>query len=199
MKLYGSPRSPFVRKVRVAAAELGLDGSIELIDCEPSDMRPDFVAANPIAKIPALVAADGLALPESNLIVNYLEEAAGTALTPAAGAARWAALRQLAFADGLMEAGVARLAEKRRPDGERSPAAIEKLNLRMVRCLDALEAEAARLDGPLTIGQIAAGCACGYTDFRSPDLNWREGRPKLAAWFAGFDERPAMASTRPSL
>ncbi len=200
MQIYWSARSPFVRKVMVAAIELGLDDRIERIPCEPADMDPSFVAANPIARIPTLVTDDGMALPESDLIVAYLDDLAGQRLIPD-GAARWAVLRQQALADGAMEAAVALLGESRRPEGERSATQIAKLTARIGRCFDALEAEAAagRLDGALTVGQVAAGCACGYADFRFPDLAWREGRPRLAAWFATFGERPAMAATRPHL
>ncbi|MPT23751.1 MAG: hypothetical protein E2577_12570 [Starkeya sp.] len=50
---------------------------------------------------------------------------------------------------------------------------------------------------PAHIGEIAVGCALGYLDFRYANLQWREGRPAAAEWFAAFDARPAMAATRP--
>ena len=53
------------------------------------------------------------------------------------------------------------------------------------------------LQGPLNIGQIAVACALGYLDLRLADRNWRDGRPELAAWYAGFSERPAMQATQP--
>ncbi len=48
-----------------------------------------------------------------------------------------------------------------------------------------------------SIGQITIGCALGYLDFRYAELDWRAGLPRTADWFAQFDERPAMAATRP--
>jgi len=50
---------------------------------------------------------------------------------------------------------------------------------------------------PPTIGEIAAGCALGYLDFRYADLNWRDGHPRLAGWFAKFSQYPSMAATAP--
>ncbi len=54
------------------------------------------------------------------------------------------------------------------------------------------------LNGPLTMGHIAAGCALGYVDFRLGDRDWRTGRKPLADWFAGFGARDSMARTVPS-
>ena len=53
------------------------------------------------------------------------------------------------------------------------------------------------LNAPLNAGQIAVGCALGYGDLRHADRGWREGRPELAAWYAGFAARPSMMATVP--
>jgi glutathione S-transferase len=42
-----------------------------------------------------------------------------------------------------------------------------------------------------SIGHIGIGVALGYIDFRFPELAWRTGHPKLAAWYATFAARPA--------
>ena len=68
---------------------------------------------------------------------------------------------------------------------------------KVASALDMLEKEAADLDGPITIGQIAVGCALGYMDFRFADDNWRGSRPKLAKWYEGFSARPSMQATVP--
>jgi glutathione S-transferase len=54
------------------------------------------------------------------------------------------------------------------------------------------------LPGDLTMGHIACGCLLGYLDLRHGALAWREGRDGLAAWFAGFNARPAMRETDPN-
>jgi glutathione S-transferase len=64
--------------------------------------------------------------------------------------------------------------------------------------LDALEREAPALAASaFDIGQIAIGCALSYLDFRFADQDWREGRPGLARWHAGFAARPSVEATRP--
>jgi glutathione S-transferase len=63
--------------------------------------------------------------------------------------------------------------------------------------LDALDAEADAFGGTVDIGTITTGCALGYLDFRYADEGWRATRPKLAAWFERFAQRPSMARTAP--
>ena len=56
MKLWYSPPSPFARKARAAAIELGLAGRIEEIRVAVVPNRPneEFARSNPLIKIPAL-------------------------------------------------------------------------------------------------------------------------------------------------
>lgn len=70
MILYGSTFSPFVRKVVAFAAEKGLDLEVQAIRLNDED--PDFRAASPFGKMPALKDGDFL-LADSSAIVHYLE------------------------------------------------------------------------------------------------------------------------------
>ena len=66
------------------------------------------------------------------------------------------------------------------------------------RALDALEAIASELQGPVDIAQIAVACALGYLDFRLSHLGWRQGHPGLERFFAAFSERESMKATVPA-
>jgi glutathione S-transferase len=72
MKLYGGMLSPFVMRVVLAARAKGL----ELANAMPEGglKSPEFLALNPIGKMPTLVEGD-FALPESEVIAQYLDEA----------------------------------------------------------------------------------------------------------------------------
>lgn len=70
MILYGAPVSPYVRKVLVYAAERGLE--IQLVPVGIGDTNPDFVAASPFKKMPALVDGD-FSISDSSAIIAYLE------------------------------------------------------------------------------------------------------------------------------
>jgi glutathione S-transferase len=200
MKLYHGALSPFVRKVMVAAIELGLEDRIEKLPSPLSAVQanPGVIAVNPIGKIPALEADDGTPLYDSPVIIEYLDHLAGGAvLFPPAGPARWRALRVNALADGMLEAGVLARVESTRPVERQWPEWIAAQRAKVANCLDRLEGECAGFAASPTIGEIAAGCALGWLDFRLADVAWREGRPALAAWYAGFAARPAMTATAP--
>lgn len=70
MILYGSSMSPFVRKVLVFAAEKGIE--LESRPVGIGDADPDFRAASPFGKMPALVDGE-FGLADSSAIIHYLE------------------------------------------------------------------------------------------------------------------------------
>jgi glutathione S-transferase len=201
MKLYHAAASPFVRKVRVTAAELGLEGRIEQVDVATTPVKPDpkLKAANPLNKIPALMTDDGELLYDSPVICEYLAATAGNGdFLPAAGKARWTALRLQALGDGIMDAAVLRRYEDfLRPKDKFWPDWDAAQKGKVTGALDALEADAAALEGPVTIGTVTVACALGYLDFRFAAEDWRQGRPKLAAWYETMAKRPSMAATAP--
>ncbi|MBS0363309.1 MAG: glutathione S-transferase family protein [Proteobacteria bacterium] len=77
MKLYQTYASPFPTRVRLAIYAKGLD--VEII--EPpgfhasTEAKGDYLKINPIGRVPTLVLDDGRALPESEVICEYLEDA----------------------------------------------------------------------------------------------------------------------------
>ena len=54
MRLRYTPLSPFARKVRVCAWELGLSDYLELAPCDVWAADSDIVIDNPLGKVPAL-------------------------------------------------------------------------------------------------------------------------------------------------
>lgn len=198
MKLRFSPVSPYVRKVCVVAHETGLFGRIELVPTNVWAADTGIGRDNPLGKVPALTTDGGEVLFDSPVICEYLDSLHdGTRLFPAAGGARWTALRRQALGDGMLDASVLRLLEGKRHDGERSASWIERQRVAIGRALDALEDEAADLGRGVTIGHIAIGCALGYIDFRFPADNWRHRRPVLTGWYDEFARRPSMTRTVP--
>ena len=70
MILYGSTMSPFVRKVVAFAAEKRIE--LDMVPVGIGDANPEFRAASPFGKMPALADGDyGLA--DSSAIIHYLE------------------------------------------------------------------------------------------------------------------------------
>lgn len=205
MKLFFAPTSPFVRKVRVCALELGMGEEIELVASSPNRLAPDaaLAAANPVAQAPTLVTETGQALYDSVVIALFLDARSGGRLIPAQGEARWTALTRQSLADTLIESGqLLRYETGVRPEAARWPEWAASLEQKILAGADAAEAAAPSLAGAGTgavdLGAISLACALSYLDFRAPQIDWRAGRPAAAAWFAAFAARPSMIETAPA-
>lgn len=205
MQLFYTKFSPFSRKVIVLAHERGLVDRIELVATEvgthvalDTPAHAQLSAHNPLMKIPALVMEDRDTLYDSRTICEYLDSLHnGEPVFPTDKAARWQALCRQAIGDGIVDAAILLRFEDARPSAE-WPEWQSAQTRRIVQSLDVLEREEKAFPANLDIGQIAAGCALGYLDFRFGHLQWRNGRPQLAAWFEAFNARPSMRLTVPT-
>ncbi len=196
MKLWHSPTSPYVRKVMMAAIELGLADRIECVPARTPESK--IAEANPLNKIPTLETDDGQILYDSIVICEYLDSLTDKAsLFPASAPERWKTLRMHTLADGLIDAAVLRVHETRRPEEQRNAAWDERQKTKIVRGLARLEEEIAELDGPVDIVQITTACLLGFLDRRFADDDWRADHPALAEWHAEFTTRPAVTGTEP--
>jgi glutathione S-transferase len=197
MKLHHAPASPFARKVYACAIARGIDSQIELLATNPHQSPADLLAANPLSKIPCLITGDGTALFDSRVICEYLDSLeGGLALFPKAAGARFRALKLQAIGDGISDAAVMRRMESARPEEAARAANMERQKITVARALDVLEAE--ELTQSVDIGTIAVACALGYLTLRFSHEPWREGHPKLTAWFAQFALNPCIARTKPA-
>ena len=70
MIIYGSTLSPYVRKVVAYAGEKAIEFELQAVG--PGDPNPDFRAASPFGKMPALRDGD-FSLADSSAMIHYLE------------------------------------------------------------------------------------------------------------------------------
>jgi glutathione S-transferase len=199
LTLRNSPASPFVRKVRIAAAVLGLEREITIEAADTMSPTDTVRQQNPLGKIPALVLEDGTVLFDSRVILEYLDyRAGGGRIVPTDPTARFAALRLQALADGLMDASILLIYEGRwRPAEKHEQKWVEHQAGKVARALAALEKAPPALDAPPDVGSIALACALGYRDFRFAG-SWRKDHPRLVAWLDNFSAKiPAFAATTP--
>lgn len=205
MRLFTTPASPWVRKCLVTAMELGIDSKIERIPTrwphtwatQTVDFAPEFIAATPVGRIPALVTDDGVHLVDSTAICDYFNaEFGGYRLLPASGAQRWKLQSIISIASGLVEAQVARRAELLRETSEKSQDFIEKMRAREHRCYRAIEPLVPWFEGEVDLAQISVAVGCSYCDFRYKE-DWRAGNPQLARWYERFVQRASIQATMP--
>lgn len=202
MKLFSTPTSPYARKVRVMLAEKHIECEIEVV---PSLAAPDspVPAHNPLGKVPTLVLDDGTSLYDSVVIVDYLDHKTPVArLIPQDNNHRALVRRWEALADGMCDAAVAVVMEKRRASEKQDETVIERQMLKVTRGLRAMADEigdAKWVAGDkFTLADIAVGVMLGYLDLRMPELGWQVQYPNLDRLYSQLLERPSFKDSAPS-
>jgi glutathione S-transferase len=198
MMLRQSPASPYARKVRIAAAVLGLADRIELVAANTNDPEDPLRKDNPLGKIPTMVLENGVRLYDSPVIVEYLDMLAGGGKIIPAGEARFKVLTLEALADGILDASLLQVYEGRyRSEDKREPSWVELQSGKVSRSLAALEHSPPASTTVLPdVGCISVACVLGYQDLRF-EGKWRAGHPKLVAWLDAFAMAvPSFEETR---
>ncbi|WP_033465148.1 glutathione S-transferase N-terminal domain-containing protein [Bordetella bronchiseptica] len=196
--LRSSLTSPFVRKVRMAADVLGLAQRIKLVPTDAVDPNDSLRRQNPLGKYPCLVCEDGTAVYDSSVIIEFLQDVAGTdRLLPRSGPERIAMLTRTRLADGIIDAGAAVIYEERyHGPTQRSSHWLDYQRDKILRALAAFEG---RPPDPHRTNAVSIGlsCALGFLDRRQP-VAWRTPCPGLVQWLAAFERHePAFDRTRP--
>jgi len=198
MILRSSPASPFGRKVRIAAAVLGLADKIEVRETDLNDPADSIRDQNPVGKIPTLILDDGEALYDSRVILDYLDHLAGGGrIIPRDPKTRFSALRMQALCDGILEASLLLVYEGRyRPAEMKVQPWVDRQADKVTRAMAVLEATPPELTAVPDVGQITLACVLGYRDLRFA-ATWRANNPKLVAWLDKFASQvPAFAQTK---
>ncbi|MGA8968680.1 MAG: glutathione S-transferase N-terminal domain-containing protein [Pseudolabrys sp.] len=195
--LRSTPTSPFGRKVRMAIETLGLSGRVTVTPADPLDENDTLRQQNPLGKMPCLVLGDGSTIYDSGIIIEYLQDVAGTdRLLPLRGRDRYRALTLSRLADGIMDASILVVYETRfRPDLPHSPRWLSHQRDKIRRGLAAFEASPPD-PNKTDVVSIGLSCALGYLDWRK-QVDWRPTYPILVEWLKRFStHEPAFERTR---
>jgi glutathione S-transferase len=186
MILRSSPTSPFVRKVRMAILHLKLTDKIATTGVDLMNSDDALRKENPLGKIPALITAEGRAIYDSRVILEYLDNLAGGGIIiPDGWPARLDALTLQALCDGITDACILIVYEGRhRPAAIHHPPWLDYQRGKIVRGLAAF-AKAPPDPAHFNVATIAAACMLGYVDLRKP-VDWREDFSALVSWLDAF-------------
>jgi glutathione S-transferase len=201
--VYGSNVSPFVRKVRVALAEKGIDYTLEQVN--PFVPPPEFLAISPLKRIPVLRDTDlpePNTLPDSSIICDYLEHKfPAHPIYPADPFQRAKALWYEEYADSAMATNIGtglffERIVKKMMRGQTDEAVCQKtLTEKLPPLFDHLEFEVAGKEflagGAFSIADIGMGTV--FVNFRHAGEAVDAKRwPKLAAYIERIHARPSF-------
>ena len=198
MKCYITNNSPYARKVRIVAKELGLYDEVEWVTLTREE-RGDLKNYNPLGKVPVAILNSGDIICDSPVICAYLNSLnSSTNLIPETGSEKWEVITLEALGDGLGEAVIAVSQENQRPNEIRSQDVIDRQTGKINSVLSVLDKAAGELNGPPLMGEIAVACTLGYMEFRGIVPDWRKNYANMASWYIEILKRQSFTETSPS-
>ncbi len=204
--LFYSVRSPFARRVRVAFSRLGL--SFETREISVFEPTAEFLSANPLGTVPALLVRgpsadpkDAVALGDSDAILEYLHENYGGKIWSSDLAVRARVRAASVLAVGLMTETVRWFLENQRPSpsAEWNAEYLENID----RTLAAINAQPWKSlpwkvsDFQLTQAGYDLAIALDYMQLRLRGFDWQTKYPELARFQEIHRSRQDLASSLP--
>lgn len=197
MKVFGFPLSPFVRKVHLVATEKGI--AVETVLSNPANPSPEFLAASPFRKIPALQDGD-FTLADSTAIVTYLDALhPDPPILPGDARQKGQAIWFEEFADTILTPAGGKIVFNRfvgpkflgMPGDEDAARQGEADLVPILAYAEGAIPESGWLTGgEISIGDLALASVfrtLGYVGFEPK----AETHPRTAAWYARVCARPA--------
>lgn len=197
--LYHLPLSPYARKVRLILSEkrLPFDPRAEKV----WERRDDYLDLNPAGTVPTLIEDGGLAVPDSSVICEYLEEAyPDTPMLPRQPAERIEARRLAAWFDGKFADEVTRnlygekVLKRQLGRGEPDATALRVGYTALRHHLEYIgwlaENRTWLAGHALGLADFAAAAHLSVLDFLG-DVDWTVS-PSAKEWYARMKSRPCF-------
>lgn len=194
MKLYGTTTSPFVRRVRIVAAEL--DVGYDLVNTAHDDGQAQLRALSPIWKVP-VAEVDGRTLFDSRVIIDWLTTTRGYGPLRAPRD-RWHEANVLNAIDAALDSAIQVFYLRREGfDPMTIPFGPRQLE-RVASILEWVAGELPTYDPARGLGlaELSLVCALDWMDFREA-YDTRKHAEDFAALRAAIGARPSVAGTKP--
>ncbi|MFO0552357.1 MAG: glutathione S-transferase family protein [Polyangiaceae bacterium] len=197
MKLHYFPLSTYSQKTLTALHERQIDFEPVYVDLTTAEGRAAYKKIYPIGKIPLLVLDDGHLIPESTIIIEYIDKlpsAKGEALIPTEADAA----RQTRFYDRVFDQYVNNPFQKiffdgRKPESERDPAGVavakEQLDISYKLADKTLAGKTWIMGDRFSMADCSLAPSLAYLRHTYPF----DAYPNLVSYFGRVVERPSFA------
>lgn len=195
--LYYHPRSIYSQKVLVAIYEKGLQFTPHIVDLKDESERERYRKIYPVGKIPLIVLNHGPLIPESSIIVEYLDGLGGAPLiSDNPDVARKTRFKDRFIDFYLSDSMVALILESGKPDADRDKRKAEEARYRIKAVYDFLEYELADSTwangDSFSLSDCSAAAAFCYADRLVP----YDDHPVLSAYVERLEDRPSVRRVR---
>ena len=208
MELYSIDWSPWVRKVRIAAIERGIDNNIKLL---PADIgfadktlkivESNLSTLNPSGRVPTLITDDGQSIYDSTFIVHYLDTIGEEfSIIPKDNGKKINCLKINALVDEIIDSLRHISLENRREENKRLSDWLDALDKKVRRGIEVIETYINFLSlsntQVLNLADISIIILLG-TIKRNPKSNYDIFSDNLNDWFNQMSERESVKRTKP--
>ncbi|MDH3468916.1 MAG: glutathione S-transferase family protein [Gammaproteobacteria bacterium] len=205
MELHYHPLSTYSQKVLIALFEMGIEFEPKIVNMFDPEQRAQYRSLYPIGKVPLLVLDDGHPIPESSIIVEYLNSISdGVRLIPDDPTEA----RKTRFLDRMYDLYLnnnvgALFFELRKPDAERSQSVIDGANEKIAIMYNNMEDNLSGKHWNRGEMFTMADCAAGPPLFYAQQIAPFDDKPNIKAFWERFSGRPSyqriMAEAKPYL
>ena len=193
MKFYYHPISTYSQKVLIALNEKGVEFEPQVVALMDPKAKAEFRELYPLGKIPLLVTDEGRKIPESSIIIEYLDGVAGPKLI--FGNAEQS--RQVRFKDRMFdlylnESVTTLLFQSMKPASQRDKERIETATFRSNTMYGLMEKELA--NQPFAAGETfsMADCAAAPALFYAQKTAPFGGFRHVSAYWERLASRPSV-------
>jgi len=142
MKLHYNPISTYSQKVLIGLYEKGIDFEPEIVNLMDPDARAQYHEVYPLGKIPCLQLDDGHIIPESSIIMEYIDPLAEPTLIKGdADETRRIRFKDRMFDLYLNDPVVTLLFQGMKPESDQDPERIEKARFHIATMYSFMENE----------------------------------------------------------
>jgi glutathione S-transferase len=196
MKLYYHPLSTYSQKVLIALYEKGLDFEPIVISLMAPDARDLYRDVYPLGKVPCLQLEDGHIIPESSIIIEYIDPLAEPTLIKGdADETRRIRFKDRMFDLYLNESVGTLFFQGMKPESGQDPERIEKARFNIATMYSFMENEFSKQ--PYANGEefLMSDCAAAPALFYAERVAPFADHENISAYWERLKSRPSVQRT----